>query len=351
MKKKLAFGLIGCGEIAVQTAKAIAASHSAEIAMVQDVSEEMARDMADKYHVPHCLTWEELLSRREIDAVYVAVPHFLHKPATLQSLSAGKHVLVEKPIATTLRDTDDMIEAARKANLALSVAFTARYTDRILKAKKIVSDGAIGKVVGIDYGAYGYKPERYWTGGWTGRIQTDWRMSKEKSGGGVYLMNLVHTIDYLRFITGLEIDSVASNYDTFKTRVEVEDYLVAIMRYDNGAIGATRTATFVEGKTPPGTGEGDRIIGLKGQIWMGQEALDLFVTEPYGDYEAGKWHHITTADPWGGRTELINDFAKAVLAGKTPPVTGTDGRKALEACLAAYKSGATGQFVKLPMTE
>ena len=351
MKRKIVFGLIGCGEISVQTAKAIAQCTNAEIVVVQDVNEEMARDLADKYGVPWVLTWDELLSRREIDAIYVATPHYLHKPAVLAALAAGKHVLVEKPIATTLADADTMIDAAKKAGLALSVCFTSRYTDRVLKARDLVSGGAVGKIVGIDFGAYAYKPERYWTSGWTGRVQTDWRMSREKSGGGVFLMNLVHAIDYLRFITGLEVSSVAASYDTFKTKVEVEDFLAAIFRYDNGAIGAARTATFVEGKTPPGGVEGDRILGLKGQIFLAQESIHLFVNEPWRDHEAGKWHQIPTSDPWGGRKELVADFAHSLQVGKPQPITGMDGRKALEVCLAAYRSGATGQFVHLPMTE
>jgi predicted dehydrogenase len=351
MKRKIAFGLIGCGEISVQTAKALAQCSNAEIAVVQDVSEEMARDLADKYGVPYCLAWDDLLSRRDVDAVYVATPHYLHKPAALAALAARKHVVVEKPISTTLADADAMIDAARTAGLSLSVCYTSRYTDRVVKARDLVAGGAVGKVVGIDFGAYGYKPDRYWTSGWTGRVQTDWRMSKEKSGGGVFLMNLIHTIDYLRFVTGLEVSSVAANYDTFKTKVEVEDYLVAILRYDNGAIGAARTATFVEGKTPPGGVEGDRIIGLKGQIFLGQESIHLFVNEPYASYEAGKWHQIATNDPWGGRKEFFSDFAHALQAGRPPAVTGLDGRKSLEVCVAAYRSGASGQVVRLPLVE
>jgi len=351
MKKKLVFGLVGCGEIAVQTAKAISQTTNAEIGIVQDVNEEMARDMAEKYDVKYCLTWDELLSRKEIDAVYIAVPHYLHKPAAVQAATAGKHILVEKPIATTLADTDTMVEVARKNNVALSVAFTSRYTDRAQKMKQMIADGAIGKVVGIDFGAYGYKPESYWKSGWTGRITTDWRQSKEKSGGGVFLMNLIHTVDVLRYITGLEVVSVAANYDTFKTPVEVEDFLVAVLRYDNGAIGATRTATFVEGRAPVGALEGDRIIGTKGQIFSEHETLQVFLSQPYKELEAGKWHKIQVSEPWGGRKELVSDFAKAALSGKTPPITGLDGRKSLEVCLAAYRSGATGQFVNLPMTE
>jgi len=351
MKRKLIFGLIGCGEIAVQTAKGIAQSSNSEIGIVQDVNEEIAKDLADKYGVPYCLTWDELLGHRELDAVYIATPHYLHAGAAVAAAAAGKHVLVEKPIATTLADADRMIAAAEKAGVALSVAFALRYTDRSRKVKEIIDGGALGKIVGIDFGEYTYKPESYWTSGWTGRVQTDWRASKEKSGGGILLMNYVHTVDFMRLATGLDVVSVAANYDTFKTKVEVEDYIVVIMRLSNGAIGVARGATIVEGKVFPGGVEGDRIIGTDGQLFITRETIHLYVAKPYREYEAGKWHSIPTAEPWGGRAELIREFSKAVLAGKKPPVAALDGRKALEVCLAAYKSGATGQFVRLPMKE
>ncbi|MHC4711845.1 MAG: Gfo/Idh/MocA family protein [Planctomycetota bacterium] len=351
MKKKVAFGLIGCGEIAVQSAKAISDAPNCELAAVQDVNEDMARDLADKYGVQYRLTWEDLLADKCVTAVYIATPHYLHTPAAVAAAEKGKHVLVEKPIATTVADANGMIEACKRAGVALSVAFPSRYIERTAIVKEIVDDGAIGRIIGIDFGQYTYKPESYWTGGWTGRVRTDWRVSREKSGGGVYLMNLVHTVDLLRYLTGLEAVSVAAQWDTFRTDVEVEDHLVATMRYDNGAIGAVRTSTIVEGKAPPEALEGDRLIGLEGQIFMAPESLRVYFTRPYKDFEAGTWHTIRTGNPWGGRDRMFAAFAKAVLAGKEPPITGLDGRRSLEVCLAAYRSGETGSFVTLPLAD
>lgn len=351
MKKDLVFGLMGCGEIAVQTAKSISQTPNCEIGMVQDVNEEVAKDLADKYNVPYCLTWEGLLADKRLDVIYVAIPHYLHVEAAFKSAAAGKHILIEKPIATTLSDTDRIIAAAEKAGVALSVCLPVRYTERTKAVKRLIADGGIGKIVGVDFGTYGFKPASYWSGGWTGRVKTDWRTKKSESGGGVFLMNLVHTVDLVRYVTGLEVKSVAAYYDTFRTNVDVEDYIVAIMRYDNGAIGASRGATIVEGKVPPGTAEGDRIIGLDGQIFTNLETVQLYVSKPYEGYAPGAWHTLPTGSPWGGREEFLAELAKAILAGRRPPVGGLDGRKSLEVCLAVYKSAETGQFVNLPMQE
>ncbi len=351
MRKKVLYGIVGCGEIAVQTAKAISACEKSDIGIVQDINEDMARDLADKYGVPYCLTLDEVLKEKLIDVVYIATPHYLHAPAAIDAAGHKKHVLVEKPISTTLRDADRMIEAAKEAGVALSVAFPSRYLERTKMIKQIVDDGAIGRLVGIDFGQYTYKPESYWSGGWTGRIKTDWRTSREKSGGGVFLMNLVHTIDLLRYLTGLEVTSIAANWDTFDTEADVEDFLTATMRYDNGAIGAVRTSTLVEGKAPPETIEGDRLLGLNGQIFIALETVYVFFRKPYRDYNSGTWHRIPTADPWGGREGMITDFSKAVLAGRQPAITALDGRRSLEVCLAAYRSGQTGSVVTLPLLD
>src|SRR5579884_716577 len=123
MSDKLRIGMIGCGEIAVQTAKGIAAAASAEHVMMMDVSERVARDLGQTYGVPHTTSVEELLANPRVDAVYIAVPHYLHAPLAIQAIRAGKHVLVEKPIATTLADADAMIAAAREARVAFSVAY------------------------------------------------------------------------------------------------------------------------------------------------------------------------------------------------------------------------------------
>lgn len=350
MKRKLVFGLMGCGEISVQTAKAVSQAANCEIGMVQDTNEEMARDLSEKFHAPYCLTWDELLSNRALDAIYIATPHYLHAEGAIKSAQAGKHVLVEKPISTTLADTLAMISAAEQARVTLSVALTARNSSKAAIIKRVIDDNAIGKVVGLDFGAYAYKPESYWTSGWTGRVSTNWRASKAKSGGGFFIMNLIHTVDLLRYVTGLEAQSVAAFCDTFKTSVEVEDYIVAIIRYDNGAIGQARGATFVEGKVPPGGVEGDRIIGLAGQIYISPESVNLYVSRPYKEYAPARWHSIPAENPWGGREQFVEDYAKAILAGKTPPVTGLDGLKALEVCLAVYRSAETGSLVRLPMT-
>lgn len=344
MPDKLRIGMIGCGEISVQTAKGIAAASNAEHVMVMDVSERVARDLGATYGVPHTTDVAALLANPQVDAIYIAVPHYLHAPLTLQAIAAGKHVLVEKPIATTLADADAMIAAAREAGRALAVAYHAQVDETCRRIKALIAEGAIGKVIGTRIVARADKPESYWHGGFTGRIETDWRVSKAKAGGGVLIMNTVHDLNTIRFMTGLEATRVYCEYDTYATPVEVEDYIAATYRYDNGAIGTLEAGSAIRGRDP--NGAHNRIYGEEGQIILSNPPK-IFVTRERAGLPAGAWQELPAA-PRKDRIAMVEGFAGAVLAGETPPVRGEDGRAALEIIAAAYQSGQEHQAVTLP---
>lgn len=348
MPEKLRIGMIGCGEIAVQTARGIAAASHAEHVMVMDVDARVAKDLGDTYGVPSVTRVEDLLANPQVDAVYIAVPHYLHAPLTLQALRAGKPVLVEKPIATTLADADAMISTAREAGLPLSVAFHAQVDDGCRMVRGLIAEGAIGKVVGTRIVYRGDKPASYWSAGYSGRIQTDWRVSKAKAGGGALIMNTVHDLNTLRFLTGLEAVRVYSEYDTFATPVEVEDYIAVTCRYANGGIGTLEAGSAIRGRDP--LGEVNRIYGTDGQITLGNPPR-IYVNEARHGLKAGEWQDLGTPPRARGidRTVIVDGFARAVLRGETPPVRGEDGRAALEIIVAAYQSGQEHRSVSLPL--
>jgi len=348
VSEKLRLGMIGCGEIAVQTAKGIAAAASVQHVMVMDVSERVARDMGETHGVPYTTSVEELLADPNVDAVYIAIPHYLHAPLTIQALQAGKHVLVEKPIATTLADADAMIAAARATGKTLSVAYHAQVDAGCQAIRTLIADGAIGKVVGTRIVFRGDKPASYWHGGYSGRIQTDWRVSKAKAGGGVLIMNTVHDLNTLRYMTGLEATRVYAEYDTYATPVEVEDYIAVTYRYTNGAIGTLEAGSAIRGRDP--VGEVNRIYGEAGQITLGNPAR-IYVTREVAGLAAGAWQDVPAPprDRAGGRAAIVDGFARAVLGGQAPPVRAEDGRAALEIIVAAYQSGQEHRPIALPL--
>jgi len=345
MKDILGIGIIGCGEIAVIHAKAIEKAKNAEIRMVMDVNEDVARDLGQKYAVPYSTHLEELLSREDIDAVYIATPHYLHSPLAIKAAQAGKHIMVEKPLAIDLEEADKMISECKKQKVALSVCLVMRYLPSVIKAKELVRKGVIGKVVGIRISSLGEKPLSYWKQGYSGRVKTDWRSSKKKSGGGVLIMNITHDIDMLRYITGLEVTQVFSQYDTFITPVEVEDMIMVILRYSNSALGVIEASSFIKERES----DADEIFGSEGRITLTNPPL-VYTTKNIANFKGGEWKKLeeptSSYDP---RAKYIEEFAQAVLSGQDPPIKGEDGRVALEIVLAAYKSGKENKAVSFPL--
>jgi len=347
MAEQVAFGIVGCGEIAVQTAQGMAEAGNARVARAMDRREDLARDLAETYGAPWSTRLEDVLTDSAVQAVYIAVPDDLHAEVAIKAAKAGKHILCEKPLSTTLVDADRMIAAASDAGVALGQPFTGLTTARNRQVKQWLDEGAIGRLVALQVCSVAEKPESYWHGGYSGRAQDDWRMSRARAGGGYLLMNLIYDVHDLHAMTGMTVRRVYAEWDTFNTPgVDVEDTISITVRYDNGAIGNWFAGSAVPGRArqyPNGT----RLIGTRGQIVLGYP-LRIYTEEERFGLPARQWNEVTIDDePGSDRARRIGPFAEALLAGQPPPVTGEDGRRALEFVLAAYQSGDTHRAVAL----
>jgi len=343
---KVRFGLIGCGEIAVRSLEAI--QKDAEVSIVtavQDVNEPLAKDAAQK--AGGCAWFTDaakLLERDDVDVVVISTPHFLHAPLTIQAARAGKHVACEKPIACTLEQSDEMIAACKAAGVLLSVNYASRYDAPVVKAGELLAAGAIGKVIRVQAHVSADKPESYWSGGYTGRNKSDWRQSKEKSGGGVLIMNLIHDLDRIHNMIGLEPVRVYAESDTHCTPVEVEDNISVTIRYNNGAIGSIDAMSCARGRES----FGNRLYGTEGQIELSWP-LRVYTTKDVPGLKKNEWTSVEVpGKQWGpeGREMYFARLARAVRDGaKTCDITGESARKSLAVCLAAYESAAKQQPV------
>ena len=346
MERKLKIGMIGCGEIAYKaTGRAIMECSKANMVMAMDPVPEVAASYGKTFEMPYTTKVEDVLENPDVDAVVISTPHYLHAPLAIQAAEAGKHVMAEKPMACTLEQADAMISACKKAGVLLSINLVSRYAPTTVKARELVQGGVIGKVIGIQFHGMSRKPDSYWTGGYTGRVQTTWRMSKEESGGGVLVMNFVHDIDRLWYITGLSPVRAFCEYDTYKTDTEVEGYIALTYRYDNGAIGTLTASSCAEG----GQGHGDRIVGAEGQILLGRGGMQVFTLKGGDGLKVGEWNEVPVESAGDARTVYTDRFAEAVFEGRTPDIPGEEGRKSLEAIVAAYRAGETHQAVALPL--
>lgn len=332
----LRIGLIGCGEIAVSNARAVQAAPNAMIAAVADVNEAVAQDMAERYEVPYSTTADDLLARDDVDAVLISVPHFLHAPLAIQAVRAGKHVIVEKPMATTLAEADEMLAAAREAGVHLVTLYCQRYLPYVQRAKALIDQGAVGKILGVAFQYYTDKPVSYYTSGFSGRVATEWRLSKEKSGGGILTFNLVHYLDMIRYLTGLEVTRVYGDFGALETPLETEDTISVTLRFSNQAIGSLTASAVVRGTPLTQL----RIWGADGQIILTQPNHHLFYTLRQIDgYKLGEWHSLGDLPTGGDRQEFVTRFARAILQGEAPEMASEPGRAVQAIVEAIYQSG------------
>lgn len=341
MAERLRFGFIGAGEIALQTAEAVAVAPAAELVAVADADPDLAGDLASRHGAAAVDSPDELLAREDVDAVYIAVPHFLHATLAAAAARAGKHVLLEKPAGLSAGDAERTVRAVRECGVTLSVPFVYRYAAAWRRAREIVADDRLGDIQGVRIPFAADKPASYWQGGYSGRSRSDWRTRRLQAGGGVLLMNLIHDIDAMRWATGLEAERVFAEYGTFATPVEVEDFLGAVVRYRGGAVGMIEAGSAVPGGAGPQGGGGHRVIGTDGQLLLDGGRLWLYTRA------GGGWAEEQLAPGGDPRALLVEDYARALLAGGPPPIPDDAGLEALKVVSAAYQSREVGRPVRL----
>ena len=346
--------MIGLGEIAFSTTGAqIQKTATTEMVAGADPVAHVAESYQARYEIPCSTRVEDVLENPEVDAVIISTPHYLHVPLGIQAARAGKHVIVEKPMATTVEDADALIAACREAGVLCSAKETAtRYQAATAKARELVAQGAIGDVMATQIYGVSNKPDPYWTGGYTGRVQTKWRKSKLESGGGILIMNFIYDIYRLRYVTGLEIARVFCEFDTYRTPVEVEDFITLTLRYTNGALGTLTASSCVPGSSRSGIrgtqASGNRIFGTAGQLVFEEGGLLVYTTRELAGLSVNDWTSITfpreLPDPY---VVYFEHFANVALNGGVLDVPAEEGRRDLEVIAAAYQSGVTHQPVLL----
>jgi predicted dehydrogenase len=326
---------------------AIHASPNAEIVAACDVNPNLAADICRRFGGQHTDQLNALLSDANVDAVYVAVPHDLLAPLARQALLAGKHALVEKPMALTLADADDLIALADAEKLALGVFYEMRYAASFAQARDLLRAGAIGEVISVRIHTLIDKPASYWQAGWGGRTHGPWRGQKARAGGGVVLMNSSHFLDATWFVTGLEVAAVSGAVATLVAPVEVEDTAAATLRYDNGALGSLYSGAHVAGAE---AAERCEVFGTEGQMLLPDPyhggKVSVFTRRPWRDLPPNCWITLPAEDtPVYERA--LEAFAQAAMRGEPAPIGGRDARRVLATVLALYQSSAEGREVRL----
>jgi len=329
---KLRFGIISFAHIhAWSYARVLRELEDAELVAVYDDDPQRLREAAERFHVDAAYTdLGRLLDRGDIDAVIVTSENAKHVEHAVPAAKAGKHLIVEKPIATTLGDADAIVKAAEKAGVKLQTAFVMRYHDATATVKQVIERGDIGDLLVITTTNHGTYPDL-------------WFGDKKLAGGGSMMDHTVHTADLMRWYTGDEVEEVyAVSGANIRDYLEVEDTGLISLRFRRGVIGSIDCSWSRPSTWPTW---GDVWLGILGT--NGYIVVDAFRPGVDVVTEGGRlrWEYFgSDADK-----NMIADFIRVVEEDGEPRATGWDGRQALEVTLAAYRSVEEGAPVRLPL--
>ena len=334
------FGLIGCGRVAPRHAQSLQQLNDTNLIAVADVKPQRAHHFAEEYKADGYTNHHDLLERPDIDAVSICVPSGLHAQVAVDALQAGKHVLVEKPIALTLDDADRMIQVAREQDRLLGVVLQNRYNSPMQMLRRAVDEGALGKLYLGNACVRWYRPQSYYEDDWHGTIAMD---------GGALMNQSIHHIDALQWFMG-PVRSVQAYSATLAHQMEAEDVGVAVVRFQNGALGTIEGSTL----TWPQNLEGSvSIFGEQGSVKIGGTALNrITLWKVQGQLEQESElltsQRVDPPSVYGySHREAIQNFAEAVLGTQTLATPGPEARKSLALVLAIYESARSGQEVVL----
>ncbi len=339
ISETIGFAILGPGIIADSHRKAIDANADlgARLVAVGHYNPDRCAEISSRFGVP-CLAQEELLTHPAIDVVCICTPSGQHPAQTIAAAQAGKHVLVEKPMALDLADADAMISTCARAGVKLGVIFPRRANPVFQRIYNVIQTGGLGNlalgVVTIPY----YRPQSYYD-------QADWRGTWALDGGGVLMNQGIHLVDVLVWYMGDPVQ-VKAYADTLCRDIEVEDTLAATLRFANGAL-ATITATT---SAAPGFPARIDIYGTRGCIQLDGESIVRWGVADTAKATVERPEiGIPTStgagsDPKGiaptGHIAIFRDFIEALRVDRPPLVDGAEGRRSLSAVLAIYQ--ATG---------
>ncbi|MBN6187033.1 Gfo/Idh/MocA family oxidoreductase [Aneurinibacillus sp. BA2021] len=328
----ISFAIVGCGHIANKHIEAIQNIENAELVAVCDTNPQRLAEYTKKHGVHGYLSLDEMLEKEaELDVVNICTPSGLHAPLAVQAAAAGKHIIVEKPIALTLEDADRIIAACKDNGVKLSVVHPNRFRPAVLELKKLKDAGHFGTLSHVNATVRWNRDQAYYD-------QAPWRGTKEMDGG-VLMNQAIHNLDLMYWLTG-PVEEVQAYTATRLRSIEAEDVSVAVLKFKDGTLGIIEAAATVY---PKNYEESLSIFGEKGTaVISGRTAnwMKHLIFKDVPEEETAQIMQRVDADPFGtpGHQHIISDMADAIREDREPLVTGQDGRNALQLVLTVYEA-------------
>ena len=345
--EKTKVAILGCGFIAhIHMESYERFVPDAEVVAVYGRSEEKAKAFAQQFGIKEYYTdLDTLLEKSDCEVVDICIPNYAHYEACIKSAKSGRHIIIEKPLALTLEQADEMIDTCKKLGKKLMYAEELCFAPKYERVRALVERGAVGDIYMIKQAEKHSGPH------------SRWFYEKDMAGGGVMMDMGCHALAWFRWILGgnPKIKSVYASMATVMHDTECDDNTVTLVEFENGVLGIAEDSWAKHG------GMDDRIevYGNKGvsyaDLFRGNSAL-TYSLEGY-DYAMEKagsskgWSFTVYEEAFNqGYPQELAHFIECVRKDLEPKVTGEDGRAVLEMIYAAYESARTGKKVELPFT-
>jgi UDP-N-acetyl-2-amino-2-deoxyglucuronate dehydrogenase len=354
--------IAGCSKVAHLHAKAIGSIPNARLAGVWNRTSSKAEDFASLYNTKAYSDISGMVSDNKSDLVIICTAHPNHKQAALEAALAGADVLVEKPLASDLRDCDDIIKTCKICHVRLGVISQRRWYEPVIRVKNAIDQGKIGKPVLAEVTMLGWRDKAYYD-------SDAWRGSWKGEGGGVLVNQSPHQLDILLWYMG-EIDEVYGLWRNLNHHnIEVDDTALAIIKFKSGAIGNI----LLSNSQKPGLygkvhvhGENGASVGVQtdggamfiaGMTGVAEPPVNDLWTIPGEEDMLDVWKKEDTltfsnCDPTVRYIQYqIEDFLHSIDNETNPSVTGEDGRRTVELFTSIYRSTRDNMPIKLPLDE
>ena len=264
---RIQFGILGCGMIANVHADAIKRIPEAILTGVAGTDMAMTEQFARKYGIQAYNNYDQMLKDDKIDVICICTPSGFHAQHAIQAMETGKHVVLEKPMALDTKNADEIISVCEKTGKHLTVISQLRFSEDIIRVKKLLADGVFGKVSLCSlYMKYYRSPEYY--------SSSEWKGTKRFDGGGALMNQGIHGFDLLEYIGG-SIKDVKGKIGTLCHQIEVEDTAVAMLEFQNGALGVIEASTCAY----PGFERRIEIHGDRGYVVLKENNIEKMMID------------------------------------------------------------------------
>ncbi len=341
-------GMVGSGFMGLTYAESIA-KHVSGARLAAVAGGRRAPELAEEFGVQAAASLEELLARPDVDAVVLATPDQTHRDQALLAAAAGKHVLIEKPMAPTVAQCDEIIAACDAAGVNLAVVKTERYRRLTRNAKRLIDDGTIGRVCMLRTTSAFPAP--------VGRQILESRpWYADPAGGGLFMGIASHNTDFLRWLTGASATHVFAQVNTFSDVGVPAQTVMAQIAFEGGVMAHMLISAELPSPSFPSSEVRFQVVGTEGMLdFENFEYLDLGKGE--------KWERVFTPQRFDYFKEprspirlephigVIQEFVDSIREARPPRVGGREGRAAVEICEACLVSARTGRSVSLPLAQ